>query len=64
MKRLTSTSTMKTKICEICSIAASTMFRVQITAGKNWIFVCQSCCVKSKSLPQYKYGGTWKGKRH
>ncbi|WP_230157673.1 hypothetical protein [Flavobacterium sp. CECT 9288] len=55
---------MKTKICEICSIAADTMFRVQIATGKNWIFVCQSCCEKSKSLTQYKYGGTWKGKRH
>ena len=58
------TCIMKTKICEICSAIADTMFRIQITSGKNWMFVCQSCCENSKPLPHYKYGGTWKGKRH
>ena len=56
--------TMKTKTCEICTFESSTMFRIQVTAGKIWIFVCESCCEKSKKVQHYKYGGTWKGKRH
>lgn len=55
---------MKTKICEICTTEASLMFRIQIKKGAAWIFVCKSCCEKSQSLPDYKYGGTWNGKRH
>lgn len=55
---------MKTKTCEICTLESSTMFRIQVTAGKIWIFVCESCCEKSKTVQHYKYGGTWKGKRH
>ncbi len=52
---------MKTKICALCSIESSVMYRIQITKGKIWIFVCGDCCIKSQSLEQYKYGGTWKG---
>jgi protein-arginine kinase activator protein McsA len=55
---------MKTKICELCKIEETTLFRVQIQKGKTWIFVCESCCNQSKSNPNYRYGGTWKGYRH
>ena len=55
---------MKTKICAICNVEASLMFRIQINIGKTWIFVCKSCCEKSQTLQHYKYGGTWKGGRH
>jgi hypothetical protein len=49
---------MKTKYVKFV-LTAITMFRVQITMGK--IGFCLSIfCKKSKSLPQYKYGGTWK----
>lgn len=55
---------MKVKICELCKIEAAVMYRVQVTKGKNWIFVCLDCCNKVKLQPNYKYGGTWKGERH
>jgi len=55
---------MKTKICELCKVEETTLFRVQIQKGKTWIFVCESCCNQSKTLPDYRYGGTWKGYRH
>jgi protein-arginine kinase activator protein McsA len=55
---------MKTKICAICKIEETTLFRVQIEQGKIWIFVCETCCKKSQHLPHYRYGGTWKGYRH
>ena len=52
---------MKTKKCGICTVEESLLFRIQIEKGKIWIFVCKDCCTKSKSLENYKYGGTWKG---
>ena len=55
---------MKTKICERCKIEETTLFRVQIEKGKIWIFVCEACCIVTKTLPNYRYGGTWKGYRH
>jgi protein-arginine kinase activator protein McsA len=55
---------MKTKICALCKVEETTLFRVQIQKGKIWIFVCEACCKKAQSLPDYKYGGTWKGYRH
>ena len=55
---------MKTKICAICKNEDTTLFRILIANDKNWIFVCKSCCEKSKPLVHYKYGGTWKGNRH
>ncbi len=54
----------KTKKCELCQKDDTTLFRVQIVAGKTWIFVCKDCCEKAKPLPDYRYGGTWKGSRH
>jgi hypothetical protein len=55
---------MKTKLCAICKKEESVMYRVKITKGKLWIFVCTACCKASQSLPNYVYGGTWKGDRH
>jgi hypothetical protein len=55
---------MKTKICALCEIEDTTLFRVQIQKGKIWLFVCASCCKKVQILPDYRYGGTWKGYRH
>jgi hypothetical protein len=52
---------MKMKTCAQCGTLASVMYRVQIEKGKVWIFVCKACCVQSQLLPDYKYGGTWKG---
>ena len=52
---------MKTKVCEICNQDEIVLFRIQITKGKTWIFVCKTCCEKSKKLENSKYGGTWKG---
>lgn len=55
---------MKTKNCATCDKEDTVMYRVQITAGKKWIFCCKSCTEKHQSLSDYKYGGTWKGIRH
>lgn len=55
---------MKTKICALCQIEATKLYRVQVTKGKDWIFVCTACCNKVKVEPNYRYGGTWKGDRH
>lgn len=55
---------MKTKCCATCNKEETVLFRVQIVTGKTWIFCCKSCTDKYQSLPAYKYGGTWKGKRH
>lgn len=55
---------MKTKICHVCKTIEIVLFRIQIQKGKIWIFVCKSCCKKSKNLENYKYGGTWKGNQH
>lgn len=55
---------MKTKTCALCKMENEVMFRIQIETGKSWIFVCESCCKTAKSLSNYRYGGTWKGKRH
>ncbi len=40
------------------------MYRVQLTKGKTWLFVCTDCCNKVKEQTGYRYGGTWKGYRH
>jgi hypothetical protein len=55
---------MKTKTCELCAIEATLMFRIQLKQGNQWIFVCKPCCEKSQNVRDYKYGGTWNGKRH
>ena len=55
---------MKTKTCTTCKQDFTVMYRVQIRKGKEWIFVCTDCCKKHQSLPEYRYGGTWKGSRH
>jgi protein-arginine kinase activator protein McsA len=53
---------MKTKTCATCQKEDSVMFRVQIRKGKEWIFVCKDCCEEHRKLPNYRYGGTWKGR--
>jgi protein-arginine kinase activator protein McsA len=55
---------MKTKICALCQMEATILYRVQVTKGKDWIFICANCCNIVKVEPNYKYGGTWKGDRH
>ncbi len=55
---------MKTKNCSLCKHEATTLYRVHIEKGKIWIFICTECCIKVKSEPNYRYGGTWKGYRH
>ena len=57
-------ASMKTKICAICLKEETVLYRVQITKGKVWIFVCTDCCNNVKKEPGYRYGGTWKGNRH
>lgn len=55
---------MKAKNCALCKNEATTLYRVQLTKGKIWVFVCANCCNKVKTEPGYRYGGTWKGERH
>ncbi|WP_164549862.1 hypothetical protein [Nonlabens ponticola] len=55
---------MKTKICHTCGEEHTTLYRIQLTSGKEWVFCCKSCTEKHQSLPEYRYGGTWKGYRH
>lgn len=52
---------MKTKPCFVCTNLFSVMYRVQLKKGKTWVFVCEHCCQNAKQLPDYRYGGTWKG---
>lgn len=55
---------MKAKTCAMCKQEADVLYRVQLTKGKVWVFVCTPCCLLAKTYPQYRYGGTWKGDRH
>lgn len=55
---------MKTKSCALCKKEESTMYRVRLAKGGEWMFVCTDCCNKVKVQPGYTYGGTWKGYRH
>jgi protein-arginine kinase activator protein McsA len=52
---------MKTKTCALCKTEETTLFRVQIKKGKEWIFICETCCNKVRNEAGYRYGGTWKG---
>lgn len=54
---------MKTKQCNHCKLSASTLYRIQTSTGKVWIFVCTTCLTPAQKLAQYKYGGTWQGAR-
>ncbi|SCY33544.1 hypothetical protein SAMN05192588_2331 [Nonlabens sp. Hel1_33_55] len=55
---------MKTKICHTCNQEHTTLYRVQIQKGGDWIFCCKQCTERHQVLPDYRYGGTWKGHRH
>jgi hypothetical protein len=58
------------KLCEVCKIDFSTMYRVQYKNPKEWVFVykeclavfvCRDCLLHlKKDNSAYKYGGTWK----
>jgi hypothetical protein len=56
---------LKTKTCAICQEEFEVLYRIQIKKGKLWIFSCKSCLEEQKATNlNYRYGGTWKGKRH
>ncbi len=55
---------MKTKNCHTCQQEKIVLYRIQVEKGKTWIFVCDDCIKGHKTKPNYRYGGTWKGKRH
>jgi hypothetical protein len=55
---------LKTKLCAICQEEFDVLYRIQIEKGSKWMFACKTCVEKHQSAPHYKYGGTWKGKRH
>jgi hypothetical protein len=42
----------------------SVVYRIQLKKGKDWVFVCEACCLVAKKLPEYRYGGTWKGRKN
>ena len=49
------------KLCEVCNIDFSTMYRVQYKSPQQWVFVCKECLLDvKKDNTTYKYGGTWK----
>jgi RNase P subunit RPR2 len=52
---------MKTKTCHQCHQEYSVMYRIQLNKGKIWVFVCLECSKDAKQIPNYRYGGTWKG---
>ncbi len=56
----------RTKACDRCGEPRDTLFRVQVDASREWIFVCESCHAEvSSDNPHFTYGGTWKSrKRH
>ncbi|WP_169334106.1 hypothetical protein [Psychroflexus tropicus] len=55
---------MKSKNCAICHQEFEVLYRIQLKKGKEWIFACKACVEKHQNDTNYKYGGTWKGKRH
>ena len=64
LPRFLNKKTMKTKNCPHCKQDADVMYRIQYQKGKTWIFVCADCLPHYQKMPQYRYGGTWKGYRH
>ena len=49
------------KLCDVCKIDFSTMYRVQYKNPKEWVFVCKECLVDvKKDNLMYTYGGTRK----
>ena len=53
----------RTKLCQHCHSLITVAFRVRLAQNPDWIFVCKPCCEKAAVLPNYQYGGTWKGLR-
>lgn len=53
------------KSCDQCLEEMDTLFRVRISASKEWIFVCRGCLeVVRPNNPNYQYGGTWKNRKN
>ncbi len=53
----------RSKVCHHCQATIEVAFRIRQAKNQDWIFVCESCCKKAGQLPEYQYGGTWKGKK-
>jgi len=52
------------KPCHRCARLAEVLYRVQLTEGGDWIFVCRPCWdVVAPDTPAYRYGGTWKARK-
>lgn len=52
------------KPCDLCRKLASVRYRIQCDKIGKWVLVCRPCWDKvSKDNPDYRYGGTWKGKK-
>ncbi|MBT90769.1 MAG: hypothetical protein CL921_04350 [Deltaproteobacteria bacterium] len=53
------------KSCDQCLKEMNTLFRVRVSASKEWIFVCRRCLevVRPNNL-NYQYGGTWKNRKN
>jgi hypothetical protein len=54
------------KACAACKTEATTLYRCQLDASKQWHLICKVCWDRlSPDNPHYRYGGTWKAvKRH
>ncbi len=55
---------MKTKKCTDCDENHLILYRIQVEKKGSWFFVCKNCITKHQKKPNYRYGGTWNGKRH
>ena len=55
----------RTKKCFKCSKQMYILYRCKYDEIKDWVFFCEDCLKKIKSLFEntYKYGGTWKSKK-
>ena len=56
----------RTKVCFKCSKDKNVLYRCRYDEIKNWVFICEECLKKIKSLFEntYQYGGTWKSKKN
>ncbi|MBI4782017.1 MAG: hypothetical protein HY785_11965 [Oscillatoriophycideae cyanobacterium NC_groundwater_1537_Pr4_S-0.65um_50_18] len=54
----------RSKPCSQCSQRAAVLYRSQIDASQQWVFVCPACFPSiSQNNPHYVYGGTWKAQK-
>ena len=54
----------RTKECFKCSKQMDILYRCKYDEIKDWVFLCEECLKRIKSLFEntYKYGETWKSK--